>query len=276
MTTYLIVFTAIVVFGIIIIGFRRSPRLSGASTKPSADALLRKLYSQYWAQVTALTQARMLDAPSDEQWLAEIKKRAFASVDSQTLSGSLPAAFQDSRDAIQRGPALQRLAGFLLAFASGYGRPRRRWGSVLHHRGITATAAATAVVLLTAGTSAVAGLRPVSPDLREVSASPASYGVQFPPGQFTLSNADRDNLEGLANTIKQSSAPVTVSGYADDLGTAVADRSLALKRAQTVAAFLQTCGISTSRLTIQGARLHVPGPVSRSVTIFIWQDPGNG
>jgi hypothetical protein len=76
--------------------------------------------------------------------------------------------------------------------------------------------------------------------------------------------------------LPDSSTRVTVRGYADDLGTPAADYELALKRAQAVVAFLQTHGISKSQLLAQGVRLHVPGPVSRSVTIFIWEDPGNG
>jgi outer membrane protein OmpA-like peptidoglycan-associated protein len=258
MTTYLIVLAAIVLICTVIVGFqRRSLRLSSASAKNSADVVLRKLYSQYWAQATTLTQACLLDAPSDEQWLAEIRMRAFA-------------------DPVQREPVLWRVTGFLPALATGHGRLRRRCSSILRHRGITAAVGALTFILFTSGTFAVVSPRPVSPYLMQANASPASYGVQFPPGQFALSNADRDILDGLVNTIKQSSTRVTVRGYADDLGTPAADHELALKRAQAVVAFLQTHGISKSRLLAQGVRLHVPGPVSRSVTIFVWEDPGNG
>jgi outer membrane protein OmpA-like peptidoglycan-associated protein len=275
MTTYLIVFAAIVPISIITFVFRRrSPRLSGPAAKPSADALLRELYSQYWVQVTALTQVRMLDAPSDEQWLAEIRKRAFASADSQQLSGSLPAAFQDSRDAVRHGPGLQRATGFLPAFTSAYARLRCQCGNVLRRKGVPVTTAA-AVVILVVCTPAAVGARSVPANLRRATI-PASYSIQFSPGQFTLSGADRDTLDGLVNAIEQSSARVTITGYADGLDTVAADRRLALQRAQAVAAFLQTRGISTSRLLVQGVRLHVPGLASRSVTIFIWEHSGNG
>lgn len=276
MTTYLIVFAAIVLISIITFVFQlRSPWHSGPAAKPSADALLRELYSQYWVQVTALTQVRMLDAPSDEQWLAEIRKRAFASADSQPLSGSLPAAFQDSRDAVQHGLGLQRVTGFLPAFTSACARLRCRCGHVLHHKGVTVTTAAAVVILVICGTPAAVGARSVPTNLRRMTI-PASYSVQFSPGQFTLSNADRDTLDGLVNSIEQSLARVTITGYADGLATAAADRRLALKRAQAVVAFLKTRGISTSRLLVQGVRLHVPGLPSRSVTIFIWEHSGNG
>ena len=230
MTTYLIVFAAIV------------RRLGGTSAKRSADAHLRKLYSQYWTQATALAQARMLEAPSDEQWLAEIRERAFASTGSDT---------------VQRGPARRRAAGF-----------------VLHHRAITVTVAAAAVVLTTSAAFAAVGPPPASPYLKQVSAVEDSYVLQFPPDQSKLSDADRNTLDGLVHAIEQSPAPVTVNGYADGLGTEAADLKLALERAQAVAAFLQTRGISASRLLVRGVRLHVPGPASRSVTIFIWGHTG--
>jgi outer membrane protein OmpA-like peptidoglycan-associated protein len=167
------------------------------------------------------------------------------------------------------------VAGFLPAFTSGYARLRRRCGSVLRHKGATVTAAAAVVIVIICGTPAAVDARSVPANLRRVTI-PASYSVQFRPGQFTLSDADRDTLDGLVNVIEQSLARVTITGYADGLGTAVADRSLALKRAQVVAAFLQTHGISMSRLVIQGVRLHVPGLASRSVTIFVWEHSGNG
>jgi outer membrane protein OmpA-like peptidoglycan-associated protein len=254
MTTYLIVFAAIALISIITFVFQlRSPWLSGPAARPSADALLRELYSQYSVQVTAFTQVRMLDAPSDEQWLAEIRKRAFASADSQPLSG---------------------VTGFLPAFTSACARLRYRCGHVLHRKGVTVTTAA-AVVILVIGTPAAVGARSVPTNLRRMTI-PASYSVQFSPGQFTLSNADRDALDGLVNSIEQSLGRVTITGYADGLATAAADHRLALKRAQAVVAFLQTRGISTSRLLVQGVRLHVSGLPSRSVTIFIWEHSGNG
>jgi outer membrane protein OmpA-like peptidoglycan-associated protein len=275
MTTYLIVFAAIVLISIIAFVFQRRSRwLSGPAAKPSADALLRELYSQYWVQVTALTQVRMLDAPSDEQWLAEIRERAFASADGQPLSGSLPAAFQDSRGAVRHGLSLQRVTGFLPAFTSAYARLRCRCGNVPRRKRVTVTSVA-AVVILVICTPAAVGARSVPVSLRRATI-PASYSVVFSPGQFTLSGADRDTLDGLVNAIDQSLARVTITGYADGLGTVAADRGLALKRAQAVVAFLQTRGISTSRLLAQGVRLHVPGLASRSVTIFIWEHSGSG
>ena len=44
--------------------------------KAAADDALREIYGQYWTEVRALTQRRMLDAPSDEDWLADIRARA--------------------------------------------------------------------------------------------------------------------------------------------------------------------------------------------------------
>ncbi len=47
--------------------------------KAAADDALREIYGQYWTEVRALTQRRMLNAPSDEDWLADIRARASAS-----------------------------------------------------------------------------------------------------------------------------------------------------------------------------------------------------
>jgi outer membrane protein OmpA-like peptidoglycan-associated protein len=180
-----------------------------------------------------------------------------------------------SRQQASSGLGLRHVAGFLPVLTSGYARLRRRCGSVLRHKRAAVTAAAAVVIVfIVCGTPAAVGARSVPANLRRVTI-PASYSVQFRPGQFTLSNADRDTLDGLVDVIQQSLARVTITGYADGLGTAVADRSLALKRAQVVAAFLQTHGISMSRLLIQGVHLHVPGLASRSVTIFIWEHSGN-
>ena len=47
--------------------------------KVAADDALREIYGQYWTKVRELTQRRMLNAPSDEEWLAGIRARASAS-----------------------------------------------------------------------------------------------------------------------------------------------------------------------------------------------------
>jgi hypothetical protein len=44
--------------------------------KAAPDDALRKLYGQYWTEVRALTQTHLLEAPSDEEWLARIKDQA--------------------------------------------------------------------------------------------------------------------------------------------------------------------------------------------------------
>lgn len=176
-------------------------------------------------------------------------------VDRQVTPGHVAARFQELKADVR------------------HARLRRLCGSVLHHkRTIAAMAAAVGIVVCT---PVAVGARSVPANLRRVTI-PAIYSVQFRPGQFTLSDADRNTLDGLVDVIEQSSGSVTITGYADGLATAVADRSLALKRAQAVAAFLRTRGISTPGLVIHGVHLHVPGPASRSVTIFVWEHSGNG
>lgn len=48
----------------------------GRCGKGAADSALREMYGQYGAEVRALAQRRMLNAPPDEDWLAEIRARA--------------------------------------------------------------------------------------------------------------------------------------------------------------------------------------------------------
>ena len=47
--------------------------------KAAADNALREMYGLYWTEVRALSQRRMLNAASDEEWLADIRVRASAS-----------------------------------------------------------------------------------------------------------------------------------------------------------------------------------------------------
>jgi hypothetical protein len=46
--------------------------------KDAADDALGTLYGRYWAEVRALAQTRMLDAPSGDEWLATVKAQASA------------------------------------------------------------------------------------------------------------------------------------------------------------------------------------------------------
>ena len=49
----------------------------GRQEKAAADEALCKLYRRYWAEVRALAQEHMLNAPSDEEWLADIRGASF-------------------------------------------------------------------------------------------------------------------------------------------------------------------------------------------------------
>lgn len=58
---------------------RAAVRRADVRTRREAtENALRQLYGRYWAEVSALAQRRMLDAPSDEEWLTEIRARASA------------------------------------------------------------------------------------------------------------------------------------------------------------------------------------------------------
>jgi hypothetical protein len=49
-----------------------------AAEKAAADDVLGKLYGRYYAEVRALAQTRMLEAPCDDEWLATVKAQASA------------------------------------------------------------------------------------------------------------------------------------------------------------------------------------------------------
>jgi hypothetical protein len=79
----------------------------------AADDALRELYRRYWAEVKAVTQAHMLKAPSDEEWLAGIRGRVSMPA-SKAPSGDVRSRlaghlYGDHSDLCQRLPARIRL-----------------------------------------------------------------------------------------------------------------------------------------------------------------------
>lgn len=76
MITYLLTAISIACAAAAWLGVRRYGL--GRYRKKTSDDTLRRLYGQYWIEVKALTQTHMLKAPTDEEWLAEIRTRASA------------------------------------------------------------------------------------------------------------------------------------------------------------------------------------------------------
>lgn len=87
----------------------------------------------------------------------------------------------------------------------------------------------------------------------EMVAAPIS--VFFEKGQARLaSGRDRQNLQSLAETVKNAGCRIVVTGYADSkTGSAERNRRLSELRAQTVADELVRLGVSRDRIDVQAA-----------------------
>ncbi|MFZ9395817.1 MAG: OmpA family protein [Erythrobacter sp.] len=78
-------------------------------------------------------------------------------------------------------------------------------------------------------------------------------GVTFDVGSATLKPAFRDTLNGVADSlIKYPNSIVDVYGHTDSTGSDAFNQSLSERRAQTVANYLTSRGVSQARLRWQG------------------------
>jgi outer membrane protein OmpA-like peptidoglycan-associated protein len=131
---------------------------------------------------------------------------------------------------------------------------------------------------------------PLSPatGLPSMGRSVPTYSVQsavtFASGQSQLSKSAQAALRPMVTVINSlPGSLVEVDGYADDLGTAVANLKLSQERAQAVAVFLEALGARASRLVTvgngdQGQIAAAPAgtgeALSRGAVIFIEGDSG--
>ena len=107
--TYIICMIAMAALSVVALYVARRYGMGQADERASDD-VLRKLYGQYWAQVSAITQTYLLKAPSDEEWLAEIKARVSASdaeVPSRSLWSWLTDHFHDDGASVRQTAAAQ-------------------------------------------------------------------------------------------------------------------------------------------------------------------------
>jgi outer membrane protein OmpA-like peptidoglycan-associated protein len=107
--TYIICIIAMAALSVVALYVARRYGMGQADERASDD-VLRKLYGQYWAQVSAITQTYLLKAPSDEEWLAEIKTRVSASdaeVPSRSLWSWLTDHFHDDGASVRQTAAAQ-------------------------------------------------------------------------------------------------------------------------------------------------------------------------
>ncbi|MGL5336428.1 MAG: OmpA family protein [Enterovibrio sp.] len=95
---------------------------------------------------------------------------------------------------------------------------------------------------------------------------PEIYGsVQFDFNRSELSGSTIDMLQPVLQRLQDvPEATAVISGYTDNVGPDAVNQPLSLKRAQTVANYFITNGISTSRLIVQG--LSSSNPVATNET----------
>ena len=105
--------------------------------------------------------------------------------------------------------------------------------------------------------------------------------VQFATKQTTLSPRAKIMLKALANRLeREPEATLNIDGHTDNIGESADNLALSVGRAQTVMAFLTSCGTSADRLSVEGHGENRPKttnetPQGRRVnrrTEFRWKD----
>jgi outer membrane protein OmpA-like peptidoglycan-associated protein len=82
-----------------------------------------------------------------------------------------------------------------------------------------------------------------------------SSGLLFATNSAELSADAKSKLDQVAKTLKSASSKVTevhIQGFTDDRGTDQLNAALSEKRAQSVAAYLESHGVSKAQVTTQG------------------------
>ena len=95
-------------------------------------------------------------------------------------------------------------------------------------------------------------------DLKAVKVTLES-GILFNTSSSTLSDASKSALKKFAaNMADLPDTDLTILGHTDNTGTAQYNDKLSVERANSVASYLQTCGLSRDRMNIEGRSFHEP------------------
>lgn len=90
-------------------------------------------------------------------------------------------------------------------------------------------------------------------------------GILFPTNGTTLSAASQTELKNFAAKMADmTDTDIAVFGHTDNTGTAAVNERISVQRAESVAAYLQKCGIAASR--IKSAGLSYNDPVADNAT----------
>lgn len=84
-------------------------------------------------------------------------------------------------------------------------------------------------------------------------------GILFATNKATLSNDSKTQLSKFAAQMQDlPDTDITIYGHTDNTGTAAVNEKLSQQRAQSVADYLNSCGISSSRMTAEGKSYTMP------------------
>ena len=95
-------------------------------------------------------------------------------------------------------------------------------------------------------------------DLKAVKVTLES-GILFNTSSSTLNEASKAALKKFAaNMADLPDTDLTILGHTDNTGTPEYNEKLSVQRATSVASYLQNCGMSIDRMTIEGRSFHEP------------------
>ena len=84
-------------------------------------------------------------------------------------------------------------------------------------------------------------------------------GILFNTSSSTLNDASKAALRKFASNMADlPDTDLTILGHTDNTGTPEYNEKLSVQRAASVAGFLQNCGMSIDRMTIEGRSFHEP------------------
>jgi outer membrane protein OmpA-like peptidoglycan-associated protein len=84
-------------------------------------------------------------------------------------------------------------------------------------------------------------------------AEPMILNIRYVPGSFEIDPRSRERIQKLASMLSFVPAvKMEINGYTDNIGTALANRELSLKRANRVRDFLVANGVDTDRIKVFG------------------------
>jgi len=84
-------------------------------------------------------------------------------------------------------------------------------------------------------------------------------GILFATNKATLSQTSKNELSEFATKMSDmKDTDITIYGHTDNTGSDAVNERLSKQRAESVATYLQNCGIASSRLTTEGKSYSMP------------------